>query len=430
VIATVRPAVVNITIVTHDTTEPVVGNIAGQPTAAERGSQSSGFFIAPSGIIVTNRHVILGASEITATLQDGTRLRACLMASASQSDIALLRVNAGKPVPALAFGESDGLRPGDPVFVIGNPLGLNGTVTSGIVSALDRNTPDSGFGPFFQIDASLNHGSSGGPVFSADGTVVGVATALYSPGGETGSVGLGLAIPASDAKFIVEQLLATGRVKLGWIGVHVEPVTADLAAAVRLPAVAGWMITDMSDDSPAARAGLVAGDVVLKAGDGDLRAPRSLNRAIAGSTIGSVTKLVIWRDGAQLTVPVVIGESPADAAAAKPALPPPCDAARPGRRELGLVLGPLTKDARAKLGLTPRQAGVLVVDVLANTPAADRSIVAGTLILNVNRHAVASLADVQSGIDAARAAGSASVLVLVRDPQGLRWVALALERAP
>jgi serine protease Do len=425
-ITTLQPAVVNISTVTYETAGPVAGNMASQPTASERYAQASGFFIAASGIIVTNRHAIAGASEIIVTLHDSTRLKACVLATAAQTDIALLKVNLGRPVPTVAFGDSARLHSGDPVFVIGNPLGLGSTVTAGIVSALNRNTDQSGFGPFFQIDASINHGSSGGPVFNAEGEVVGVATALYSPGSETGSVGLGLAIPASDAKFIVERLLAHGQVQLGWIGVHIQPVTADLAAAVELPAATGSMITDMEDDSPAARAGLAEGDVILKLGDDDARGPQALNHAIASSTIGSVTRLVIWRDGAQRTVAIVIGEAPADKAAATPATLAACGAAAPGRRDLGLVLGPITTGVRDKLGLDAQDKGVLVTDVAANTVAADHGLAAGSLLVNVNRHAVASPADVQAGIDAARAAGRGFVLMLVRNSKELRWVALPL----
>jgi serine protease Do len=428
-IASVQPSVVNIAIVTHATAGPVQGNMASQPTAADHQEQSSGFFVAASGILVTNRHSIAGASEIFVTLHDATRLKACVITTAAQSDIALLRVNAGKPVPVVEFGDSDRLRPGDPVFVIGNPLDHGGTVTAGIVSALDRNTTDSGFGPFLQIDASVNHGSSGGPVFDAAGKVVGVATALYSPEGETGSVGLGLAIPANDAKFVVERLLASGRLRLGWIGAHVQPVSADLAAAVRLPSVTGSMITDVQDDSPAARAGLGDGDVILGIGGDDAAGPRTLNRMIAGATIGGVVKLGIWRDGAPLTIPVVIGEWPAAPAPAAPAPAAICEAATAGRRDLGLLLGPLTRDVRDRLGLSADQGGVLVTDVVANSVAADRGIVAGSVIVNVQRQAVASAADVQSGIDAARGAGRALVLLLVRDSRGLRWMALPLDQA-
>ena len=186
-------------------------------------------------MVLTNRHVIADATEIIVTLHDATRLRASVIAAATTTDIALLKVNAGKKVAALKFGNSDILRPGDPVFIIGNPLGLGSTVTAGIVSAVDRNTPDSETASFFQIDAALNVGNSGGPVFDTQGNVVGVSTALVTPENQAGSVGLGLAIPGNDVRFTLDRLLKFGRVQLGWIGIHVQPVTTDITAAVGIP---------------------------------------------------------------------------------------------------------------------------------------------------------------------------------------------------
>ncbi len=426
-IATLQPAVVNITIVIRERTGPVGGNMVSQPTVAEHTAQSSGFFVRASGIIVTNRHTVAAATEITVGLHDGTRLKACILASAAQSDIALLRVSAGKPMPTVAFGDSDALHPGDPIFVIGNPLGLGNTVTAGIVSALDRNTDDSGFSSFLQTDAPLNHGNSGGPVFAADGSVVGIATALYTPEGETGSVGLGLVIPANDASFVVERLLQHGRLELGWIGAHVQPVSADIAAAVKLPAAVGAIVTEVHDDSPATRAGLRPGDVILRVAEDGGSGPRTLSRAIAGSPVGGVIKLVVWRDGTLLSVPIVVASSPADKAPPKWAASVMCEPPGAPRGDLGLVLGPITEAVRGKLGLDPHAAGVLVNDVAANSVAADRGIAAGSVIENVQQRSVAAPADVRSAIAAARADRRGFVLVLVRDAQGLRWVALPLD---
>jgi serine protease Do len=429
-IAGLLPSVVNIATVMNETPAPVAGNMASQPTATVTYGQGSGFFIASSGVIVTNRHAIAGASQIFVTLSDSTRLSACLLAAAAQTDIALLRVNAGHPVPALALADSDGLRPGDPVFIVGNPLGLGGTVTEGIVSARDRNTPQSGFGAFFQLDAALNHGSSGGPVFDGFGHVVGIATALFSPPNETGSVGLGLAIPASDAAFVVKQLLDTGHLQLGWIGAHIQPVTADLAAALKLADTAGAIVTDVAPDSPAARAGLAPGDVVLAAGTEGMAGPSALNRTIAASRPGSVLRLTVWRDGEGRALPVTIGDLPGDKpGAGGHSSAPLCEAPVAPRPDLGLVLSALTGDARDRLGLDDKQAGVQVLDVVPGTAAADRGIAPGSVIETVERQPVASPADVQAAIAAARTAGHAFVLMLVRNTQGLGWVAVPLEAA-
>jgi serine protease Do len=426
-IAGLLPSVVNIATVMNETPGPVAGNMASQPTATVTYGQGSGFFISPAGLIVTNRHAIAGATQIYVTLSDSTRLSACLLAAAAQTDIALLRVNVGHPVPALSLADSDGLRPGDPVFIIGNPLGLGGTVTEGIVSARDRNTPQSGFGAFFQLDAALNHGSSGGPVFDGYGHVVGIATALFSPPNETGSVGLGLAIPATDVAFVVKQLLDTGHLQLGWIGAHIQPVTGDLAAALKLPDTHGAIVTDIAPDSPAARAGLAPGDVVLAVGTEDMVGPGALNRTIAASKAGSVLRLTVWRDGEKRPLPVVIGDLPGDKpGAGGHSSAPLCEPPVAPRPDLGLVLSALTKDARDRLGLEDDQPGVQVLDVVPGTGAFDRGIAPGSVIQTVERQPVASPADVQAAIGAARAAGKAFVLMLVRNTQGLGWVAVPL----
>jgi serine protease Do len=432
-VATLEPAVVNISVVIYAKTGPVAGNMASQPTVTRHVAQASGFFIAPSGIIVTNRHAIAGASEIFVTLHDTTRLNACVVAIATQSDIAVLKVNAGERVATVKFGDSDALRPGDPVFVVGNPLGHGNTVTAGIVSALGRNSTESEFGSFFQIDAPLNQGNSGGPVFNADGELVGVATALFTAGGGGGSVGLGLAIPGNDARFIVDRLLRQGQVQLGWIGAHVQPVTAEVAAAVRLAAPTGSIITDLDNDSPASRAGLGAGDVILKVGDDAAPDPRTLNQRIASSTIGGMIRLVTWRDGAERVVPVVVGESPADKTASagkdagSSAALPGCEPVHIARSDLGLVLGPITEDARGMLGLDAHATGVLVTGVAANSTAAEHGIDEGSVIVNVQLHPVASPGEVQAAIDAARADKRGFIMMLVRSPLGLHWMALPLD---
>jgi serine protease Do len=404
--------------------------MAGQANTTEQRTQGSGFFIDPSGIIVTNRHVIQDASEIIVTLHDTTRLRASVLATAAQSDLALLKVNAGKAVPTVVFGDSDQMRPGEPVFIIGNPRGLDSTVTAGIISALDRNTAESGFGSFLQIDAALNHGNSGGPVFDKIGEVIGVATALVTSGDEGGSIGLGLAIPSNDVQFAASRLLGPGPLQLGWIGAHVQQVTADIATAVGLPAAVGSIVTDVENDSPAAQAGLTDGDIILKVSGETAAGPRSLNRRIASSTIGSVAELEVWRDGAQKTFTVVIGESQSDSALSKSAKTASGKVARVDRGDLGLVLGPITESVRAKLGMTPQQVGVLIEDVVAHSAAADRGISAGSLLVNVDHQPVESPADVQLRIDAARWANHRFVLALVEDQQGLQWIALPLDTLP
>jgi serine protease Do len=427
-IASLQPAVVNLSITKHTKTGDG-GNVAGQTSITERKAFSSGFFIDPTGVIVTNRHVIADATEIIATLHDGTRLTARMLSSAARIDLALLKVNAGKPVPSLRFGDSDRLRTGDPVLVIGNPVGLGSTVTAGIVSALDRITPESEVGSFFQVDAPLNMGNSGGPVFNMEGEVIGVSTAFATAGNEGGSVGLGFAIPSTETQMTINRLKTDGRDSFGWIGVHVQPVTDDIAAAVHMPTGMTSIITRVDGDSPAARTGLDSGDIIVKISDEDMPEPRRAARKIAGSAVGSIVQIAILRDGKQLTFPVTIAEFPGNDAKSAPASAVAPEEPPIAARDLGLELAPLTSEVRARLGMTDQDRGVLVEHVKANSAASDRGIAAGSVIVKVGRIAVTSPAEAQQRLQDAGISDRGFILVLIRDEQGLRWTALPLKPA-
>jgi len=425
-IATLQPAVVSIE-TTKNTADTRGSNIAAQPSVTEQKAVGSGFFIDPTGVILTNRHVLADATQIIVTLNDTTRLRASLLASSAHSDLALLKVRAGWPVPTLRFGDSDHLRPGDPVFVVGNPLGFGSTVTSGIVSALDRVTPESGFGAFFQIDAALNKGNSGGPVFDQEGEVVGISTAFLTAGDEGGSVGLGLAIPSDDARIIVRRLGTDGRDALGWIGIQVQPVTAEIASALGVPAGPASIIERVDTDSPAARAGLNPGDIVLKIDDAAAMSPQRLNRQLAEARIGSVVRLAIWRDGTEQALPVAIEEAPGGNAAPAPVAPPVEPSS--GHGILGLRLAPLTRDARARLGMAEQEQGALIEAVSTGSVAWDHAVTAASAIVRVDGAAVTSPADALRRIEDAVRRDRANLLLQLRDRQGLRWTVLPLKPA-
>jgi serine protease Do len=298
-IAHAQPAVVNLSITKQnkvsDRTNPLK-----QPSVTERKVLSSGFLIDESGVIVTNRRVVDGATDIIATFNDNSQLRAHLLSSAAHSDIALLKVNAPAPLERLQLGDSDRLRPGDPVLVIGNPLGLGNTVTAGVVSAVDRVTPESEAGSFIQIDAALNKGNSGGPVLNINGAVVGVSTAFESTANEGGSVGLGFAIPSNEAALTIDRLRASGRDTLGWTGIHIQAVTAEAAAAASLPEAKGSIVTEVDSGSPAARAGLGVGDIILAIGDENTPEPRRLAPQARGQPDqqrGARSYLAEWEAG-------------------------------------------------------------------------------------------------------------------------------------
>lgn len=426
-IAALLPKIVNLSVTKYDKTPANPGNMASQPMLKKETTQASGFIIDPSGLIVTNRHAVADAADVTVILEDGTQLRGIVLAVAEPSDIALLKVNPDHPLPTVTFGDSDKLHPGDPVYVIGNPFGLGSTVTSGIISALERDTPQSGAGSFIQIDAPINRGNSGGPVVDVKGDVVAVSTALFSPGPQSGFVGIGYAIPANDARFIIDRLRTDGHVSLGWIGAHVQAVTADIASVVGFASPNGSIVLDVGKDTPAARAGIEAGDIILKVGDEAAPSPRILNRQIGEIRIGSTIHLTLWRAGAPQVLPVVIGETPARQSGANSASSATRPHAQVARDDLGLVVGPITDDVIRKLDLAaaPRT-GVAITGVLPASVAADHAMKPGMVILNIDRLPVTSVSDVRRQLDAARTSGRRSVLLLLEDQHGLRWVALPL----
>lgn len=419
-VATFQPAVVNLTITRHAIAD-TGANIAGQSSVTLRKTQGSGFIIDPAGVIVTNRHTITDATDLIVTLNDTTRLRASVLAVAAHSDLALLKVRAGKVLPALRLGSSATLRPGDPVLIAGNPLGLGSTVTAGIVSALDRVSPESESGSFFQIDAPLNTGNSGGPVFNMAGDVIGISTAFLTAGNEGGSVGLGLAIPSDEVQLVITRLQMHGRDLTGSIGIRVQPVTEDIAAAAGLLSVTGSMVTRA--EGPAARAGIESGDIVLTVGQAVAKSPQDLSRMLTASAPGAVVELGIWRAGEHVLIPVTIEELPGDAGTRSVA---PESAQIGSGDRLGMVLGAITRDVRTRLGMSADQPGALVEDVKIDSVAWDRGIAAGSVIVKVDRQTVKSPTEAERCIDLARAAGRDWVLLLVKDGDGSRWVALTM----
>lgn len=270
-----------------------------------RAGVGSGFIISESGDVVTNHHVVAGATEVTVTLSDGTKLEAEVIGSDPMTDIALLRVESDAPLPALAFGASDVMRAGDQVFAIGNPFGLGGTVTSGIVSATSRNINSGPFDDFIQTDAAINRGNSGGPLFNADGEVIGVNTSIFSPDG--GSVGIGFAVPSDLVQTIVADLGDDGTITRGWLGVQIRPMTEEVADVLGFDAPRGAVIEAVMEDSPAASAGLKDGDIILSFAGTDIEDLQDLTRAVAETTPDTAADLTVLRKGERETLEVTIG---------------------------------------------------------------------------------------------------------------------------
>jgi serine protease Do len=399
-----------------------------EPAAPPRRMQSlgSGYIIDPSGVVVTNNHVIDGADEITVTLQDNTTLKATLIGRDERTDIAVLKVKADKPLPSLPFGDSDHMRVGDWVLAIGNPFGLGGSVTAGIVSARGRDINQGPYDNFIQTDAAINRGNSGGPLFNMDGEVIGMNTAIYSPSG--GSIGIGFSIPSNLVKTVVAQLRNYGHARRGWLGVKIQQVTPDIADSLGLHDARGALVAGVEDNGPAAKAKIQNGDIILRFNEQDIKEMKLLPRVVAETDINKVVPVTIWRNGHQQVVDVTVGELPedpvqtADATDKQDAAPKPLELSG-----LGVSLAPITDDARDKYAIAKDQKGVLITDVDGGTPAADRGLKPGDVIVEVQQVEVATPADVAAQVEKARKAGRGSVLMLVQRGDGPSFVPLSLK---
>ncbi len=403
--------------------------------APDRRMQSlgSGFIIDPSGLVVTNNHVIEGADEITVTLQDNTSLKAKVLGRDQSGDLALLKVDAGKPLPALAFGDSAAMRVGDWVLAIGNPFGLGGTVTAGIVSARGRDIHEGPYDDFIQTDAPINRGNSGGPLFNMDGQVIGINTAIYSPSG--GSIGIGFAIPSKMAQLVVAQLRQFGHPRRGWLGVRIQEVTPDIADSLSLHDGAhGALVAGVNQGGPADQAHLRNGDVVLSFNGAPVKDMRALPRIVADTDVGKQVPLTVWRDGKEVTLQAVLAEKPDDVekAATTPVAPPPPQPAEIAG--LGITLAPIDQAARDRFHLGADQKGVVVTDVAQDGAAGQRGLKPGDVIVEVQQGEVSSPDDVRRRVEAVRREDRRSVLMLIQRADGLSWVPLPLDaskdRAP
>jgi serine protease Do len=371
-------------------------------------AQGSGFFISGDGYIVTNNHVVDHASEVTVTTAEGKSMSAKVIGVDSKTDLALLKAE-GADFPYVTFAAHTP-RVGDWVIAVGNPFGLGGTVTAGIVSARGRDIGSGPYDDFLQIDAPVNHGNSGGPTFDAEGEVVGVNTAIFSPSG--GSVGIGFAIASDVVKNVVQQLKDNGSVTRGWIGVQIQNVTADLADDLGLKEQTGALVAAAQKDSPAAAAGVKSGDVITAVDGETVADPHDLARRIAALGPKKTVKLALIRNGSPMTIDVTLGTMPADKTA---------NAETRNSDDNG-------GSALAKLGLTLRPAhgqdGVVVAEVDPDGAAADKGLKQGDVILEVAGKSVNRPADVVDAIDAAKSGGKKSVLVRVKSNDGERYLTL------
>ena len=380
--------------------------------------QGSGFLIDASGYIVTNNHVAGGADEITVTMQDGHKYEAKLVGNDPRTDLALIKIDATN-LPYVAFGDSDKARVGDWVVAIGNPFGLGGTATAGIISARGRDIrlDEYNDNDYLQLDAPINFGNSGGPVFNVSGQVVGVNTAIFSPNG--GNVGIGFAIPANQAKEIISDLRDNGTVERGWLGVQIQDIDEDLAKSLHMNGTEGALVVEVVGDSPAAKGGLQAGDVVTRFNDRAIDKSRTLSKAVAGTTPNTGAKMTVWRDGKSHNLSVEVGEAQNEAVASAGQ-----GGAAQGQAHLGLQLRPLGDGERGMLGLPSDVNGAVVADVEPGSPAAEKGIRPGDVITRVNQKAVSSVGDAVAALNSARESKE-TALLLVRRGDAQRFVALS-----
>ena len=389
-------------------------------------SLGSGFIIDPAGYVVTNNHVIAEADQITVTLNDGTLLPAKLVGRDEKTDLALLKINPKKPLPAAKWGDSDTARIGDWVIAIGNPFNIGSSVTAGIVSARNRNIEEGDYDDFIQTDAPINRGNSGGPLFDMDGNVVGINSAIYSPSG--GSVGIGFSIPANLAKQVIGQLRQFGVARRGWLGVRLQQMSSDLAEGLGLPTVSGALIAEVTANGPAAKGGLRNGDLITNFDGKPVADMRSLTRTVADTAIGKTVNVDVLRSGKKQTLHVTVAklnEGPATPLAKAAAAPAP-QQPKSKVAQLGLSLAALDGDARARFKVGANIKGVVITDVTADTPAAERNLKPGDVIVQVQGQAVNTPDDVGKKIDADIRAGRKVETLLINSGGQTVFVALRL----
>ena len=402
-----------------------------RPEAKPRKATSlgSGFVIDPAGYIVTNNHVIADADEITVILHDDTNLKAELVGRDTKTDVAVLKVKTDKKLPAVIWGDSDKARVGDWVLAVGNPFGLGGSVTAGILSARQRDINSGPYDDFLQTDAAINRGNSGGPMFDMNGAVIGINTAIYSPTGV--SIGIGFAIPSNLAKMVAAQLIREPdhSVHRGWLGVRIQAVTDEIAESLGLDKAHGALVASVNDSGPAQGGGIQPGDVILTFDGKKVPDMRHLPRLVAVSAVGKNVPVTVWRKRQETKLQVTVGKLDETEQVAKeePAKgkPPAPDSSTV--TTLGLTLSNITPELKEKFSLSDEK-GVVVVDVTKDSPAAEKGLKAGDVIMEAAQEEIKSTTQVAGKINDAKKAGRKSILLLVERAGDLRFIALRLDQ--
>jgi serine protease Do len=390
---------------------------------AHRIALGSGFIIDPSGYVVTNNHVVGNAGKVEVTLQDDSKYPAKIIGRDPKTDIAVLKIKADKPLPYVTFGDSSAAQVGDWVMAVGNPFGLGGTVTTGIISARGRDIHSGPFDDFLQIDAPINRGNSGGPTFNLEGQVVGINTAIYSPNG--GSVGIGFAVPSNVAKSVVAQLEERGKVERGWLGVQIQEVTPAIAASLGLHGEHGALVAVVTPNSPGAKAGLKQGDVILSFNDTPVGHLHDLPRLVASAAPDTNANLEVWRNGQTIELQATLGELPNSEQVAS---------ANDGQEEdqpsaadaLGMHFAPLTKQLRGQLHVAKDVQGVVITGINQGSAAADVGLNEGDVVVAIDQQPVKTPQEAAAKLKEIAASPKKSALLLLNRHGVTEYVGVTL----
>ncbi|MDX3925194.1 MAG: Do family serine endopeptidase [Shinella sp.] len=411
------------------------GSQGGGPRTVN--SLGSGFVIDPTGFIATNNHVIEGADDIEVNFANGSKLKARLVGTDPKTDLALLKVEPKAPLKAVPFGDSKVMRIGDWVMAIGNPFGLGGSVTVGIISARGRNINAGPYDNFIQTDAAINRGNSGGPLFNMRGEVIGINTAIISPSG--GSIGIGFSVPTELAANIFMQLKEFGETRRGWLGVRIQPVTDDIAESIGMSEAKGALVAGIIEGGPVANGSIRTGDVIIRFDGKDVDEMRDLPRVVAESPVGKAVDVVVVRDGKEQTVKVTLGrledgEKLAEASGEETEDPATTENGGEQQSEpaaagaLGMSLATLDEESHKSYGIVESVEGVVVTAVEPNSAAAERRIEVGDVIVEIGQEAVSSPEDVTSRIDKLKSEGRRNALLMIANKSGaLRFVTVRME---
>jgi serine protease Do len=427
-VASVLPSVVNISVLTQVAGPNGVMAEGGAEMMPPKHFVGSGFIIDPDGYVMTNHHVVEGAYKVTVVLSDERSYPATVVSTNDRPDLALLKIDVGRKLPAVKLGDSDALRIGETVVAVGNPLGLSSTVTVGVVSALNRDINDTMIDDYIQTDAAINRGNSGGPLFNIRGEVVGVNAANISREAQAGSIGLGLSIPSNDARFVAAQMREYGHLKAGYLGVRLQQLTPEIAAAVGLNEFSGGIISDMAPDGPAIAAGLRKGDIILQIGDTPITDIRALLRDIGMKLPGTKAPVRIWRDRAAQTIDVTLTAWPPGAQDPAGVQVVMQRGERMTAADLGMRVAKVTPEIRTEYGLDAKIEGTIVLGVAANSVGADVGFARGDVVTQVDDTAVESPDAIRALVAAARSQGRAAVLMLVTTDKRPHWLPVPTAR--